>query len=96
MKRDIACEGCEPKYHDYPAGNDGPAEHVVKVYGFALKEYNCDLCNVIIPKETKCIAVSVLTEGQEYVSWESEFIESISKSKWDKANAVTKRILHQR
>jgi len=73
MKRDIACEECEPGYHNYPAGKDGPAEHVIKVYGFALNRYRCDSCNAIIPKETKCIAVSVWIEGQEYIPWESEF-----------------------
>lgn len=76
-KRDIACEKCSLKYHDYPADIEGPAESVKKKKGIALKDYCCDRCGENIPKGTKCVAISVIVQGhgQQYYEWEKDFIK---------------------
>ena len=75
MKRDIACKECAPKYHDYPASLDGPEETVKKVHGIAIQDYHCDRCNKKILQGSKCVAISVIVEGQHYYKWEHGFIQ---------------------
>lgn len=77
MKRDIVCEECSLKYHDYPASIEGPAEHVKGKKGIALKDYHCDRCGKGIPTGSKCVAISVVVDGQHYYSWENEFIREV-------------------
>jgi hypothetical protein len=74
MKRDIACPECAPKYHNYPADNDGPAEYVKKVKGTAKQAYKCDACGMEIPRGGECVCISVWSDGRPYFSWESGYV----------------------
>lgn len=76
MKRDIACEECSLKYHGSRANIEGPEEIVKKVRGLALMTYHCDRCGEVIHRGSKCVAISVIVNGQQYYKWENKFIST--------------------
>ena len=49
-------------------------EEIKKVYGRALTQLHCDLCNGIIEKGEYCVARSIIGYKQNYIPWEFQFI----------------------
>ncbi|MCK4526288.1 hypothetical protein KAW18_02855 [candidate division WOR-3 bacterium] len=45
-----------------------------KVYGEALEQFHCDLCNHKIEKGEECVARSIIGYGQVYKPWEHNYV----------------------
>ena len=50
-------------------------EEVKKSFGKARMQLRCDLCNKVIEKGEVCFVRSIISHGQTYAPWESEYIE---------------------
>ena len=49
-------------------------EEIRKVYGEALEQFRCDLCNKVIEKGESCVARSIIGYRQTYVPWEHNYV----------------------
>ena len=50
-------------------------EEIRKVYGEALEQFRCDLCNKVIEKGERCVARSIIGYGQIYKPWERDYVK---------------------
>lgn len=69
MKRMILCKSCSHKKL-----NDDH-QKVINVRGLAIKEYRCDWCGKMLPKDLPAVASSIMNFGERYNPWESEYLK---------------------
>lgn len=77
MKREILCESCGKKTRARnPNDTPYPGEHIKLIEGHALKQYNCDQCNLDINKGDPCWGYTMWSENHKaYYPWEHQFLK---------------------